>query len=58
MADKKLPYRVLAPRVDDVHLEEALNQAWNEGYELKWVVPESGPHNRNIFFIMTPRKGK
>ena len=58
MADKKQPYRVLSPRVDEVHLEAALVQAWEDGYELKYVIPESGPHGRNCFLVMTPRKGK
>jgi hypothetical protein len=55
-AMKARPYRVLSPRVTEIHLEEELNHAWEEGYELKFVVPGAGPHEKNCFLIMTPRK--
>ncbi len=55
---KNKPYRVLSPRVTEIHLEEELNHAWEDGYELKFVVPGAGPHDRNCFLIMTPRKSK
>jgi hypothetical protein len=53
---KARPYRVLSPRVTEIHLEEELNNAWEDGYELKFVVPGAGPHEKNCFLIMTPRK--
>ncbi len=53
---KNRPYRVLSPRVTEIHLEEELNHAWEEGYELKFVVPGAGPHEKNCFLIMVPRK--
>lgn len=55
---KNKPYRVLSPRVTEIHLEEELNAAWEEGYELKFVVPGAGPHDRNCFLIMVPRPRK
>lgn len=54
----KKPYMVLSPRVTEIHLEDELNRAWQDGYELKFVVPGAGPHEKNCFLIMTPRKGK
>ena len=54
-APKPRPYRVLSPRVTEIHLEEELNRAWEEGYELRFVVPGAGPHEKNCFLIMTPR---
>ncbi len=53
---KTKPYRVLSPRVTELHLEEELNRAWDEGYQLQFVVPSAGPHDRNVFLIMVPRK--
>jgi hypothetical protein len=58
MAQKLQPYRVLAPRVTETHIEQALLDAWKEGYELKFIIPDSGPRGMNVFLIMTPRKGK
>ncbi len=57
-APKSKPYRVLSPRVTEIHLEEELNRAWQDGYELKFVVPSAGPHDRNVFLIMVPRTKK
>ncbi len=57
-APKPKPYRVLSPRVTEIHLEEELNRAWEEGYQLQFVVPSAGPHDRNVFLIMTPRSKK
>ncbi len=36
--------------------EDELNRAWDEGYQLQFVVPGAGPHDRNVFLIMVPRK--
>ncbi len=55
-AAPKKSYIVLSPRVTEIHLEDELNRAWQEGYELKFVVPGAGPHEKNCFLIMTPRK--
>jgi hypothetical protein len=57
-APKLKPYRVLAPRVTEIHLEDELNRAWEEGYQLQYVVPSAGAHDRNVFLIMVPRKSK
>jgi hypothetical protein len=53
---KLAPYKVLSPRVTDLAIEEALLKAWGEGYELKFVIPETGPRGNNVYFIMVPRK--
>ncbi len=55
---KPKPYRVLSPRVTEVHLEDELNRAWDDGYQLQFVVPSAGPHDRNVFLIMVPRTKK
>ena len=56
MAGKKPQYRVLSPRVDEVHLEKALLEAWDDGYELAFIVPDSGPHGKNCFLILQLRR--
>lgn len=52
------PYRVISPRVTEIHLEQALNEAWEEGYELRFIVPDAGPRGINVLLIMTPRNGR
>ena len=56
MPGKKPQYRVISPRGDEVHLEQALAEAWEDGYELAFVVPNSGPRGINVFLILRLRK--
>lgn len=58
MAAKKTQYKVLAPRVVEDQIEKALLDAWDDGYELAFVVPASGPRGQNVFFIMQLRGKK
>ncbi|HXE90074.1 MAG TPA: hypothetical protein VNK82_03825 [Terriglobales bacterium] len=55
MPGKKPQYRVISPRGDEVHLEQALAEAWDDGYELAFVVPNSGPRGINVFLILKLR---
>ncbi len=56
MPAKLAPYKVIAPRVTDIAIEEALLNAWKEGYEVKFVIPETGPRGNNVYFVLVPRK--
>ncbi len=56
MPGKKPQYKVLSPRMTEASIEKALLDSWDEGYELSFVVPETGPRAINVFFILQLRK--
>ncbi len=56
MPGKKPQYKVLSPRMTEASIEKALLDAWDDGYELAFVVPETGPRAINVFFILQLRK--